>query len=116
MTWIAPDNAVLAALTGSVTGIGINPLPTFDWNMVTGMIDPIITPIEATMNFFGGMLFMGLVILPAIWFSNVSNQRSSIWNAAHTKTDLLLRIPAHRLQQTLRQPGQALQRDPAYDA
>ena len=72
MTWIAPHNAVLAGLTGSITGLGINPLPTFDWNMVTGMIDPIITPIEATVNFYSGMLFMGIIVLPIVWFTNVS--------------------------------------------
>jgi hypothetical protein len=34
MTWIAPDNVNLAAVTGSVGGLGLNPFPTWDWNQL----------------------------------------------------------------------------------
>lgn len=71
MTWIAPKNAILAALTGSYTGLGINPLPTLDLNVVAGIVDPLITPFFAVMNLFSGMLLMGVILLPVIWFSNV---------------------------------------------
>lgn len=30
MTWISPSNVVLAVVTGSVCGLGINPLSSFD--------------------------------------------------------------------------------------
>ena len=73
MTWIAPNNAILAAMTGSITGLGINPLPTFDYNIVSAIADPFVTPFYAVLNIFGGMLFTGLVLLPSIWFSNVCN-------------------------------------------
>lgn len=44
ITWIAPRNAKLAAISGSVTGLGLNPLPTFDWNQLVVLADPLINP------------------------------------------------------------------------
>jgi len=44
MTWIAPENAKLGAITGSVSGLGLNPLPTFDWNQIVVITDPLISP------------------------------------------------------------------------
>ena len=44
ITWIAPENVKLAAVTGSVTGLGLNPLPTFDWNQLVAIADPLINP------------------------------------------------------------------------
>lgn len=73
MTWIAPNSAVLAGITGSVNGLGINPFPTLDYNIVSGIVDPLITPWFATLNVIAGMLVMGVLFLPAIWFSNVSS-------------------------------------------
>ena len=43
-TWIAPNNVRLAAVSGSVTGLGLNPLPTFDWNQLVAITDPLISP------------------------------------------------------------------------
>ncbi|KAI5960218.1 hypothetical protein CANMA_004060, partial [Candida margitis] len=34
LAWIKPDNQNLAAVTGFVSGLGLNPIPTFDWNMI----------------------------------------------------------------------------------
>ena len=44
ITWIAPENVKLAAITGSVTGLGLNPLPTFDWNQLIVLSNPLINP------------------------------------------------------------------------
>lgn len=33
ITWIAPQNVNLAAITGSMSGLGLNPWSTFDWNI-----------------------------------------------------------------------------------
>ena len=44
ITWIDPENAKLAAVTGSVNGLGLNPLPTFDWNQLVVFADPLISP------------------------------------------------------------------------
>ncbi len=34
--WIAPDNVTLDSIFGITGGVGLNPLPTFDWNMFGG--------------------------------------------------------------------------------
>lgn len=44
MTWIAPENIHLAAITGSLSGLGFNPIPTFDWNQFSFQLDPLIYP------------------------------------------------------------------------
>ncbi|KAJ6496101.1 OPT-domain-containing protein [Mycena sanguinolenta] len=72
MTWISPMNVSLAAITGSVFGLGFNPLPTFDWNQITVMTDPLINPFFTTFNLFLGALFSFPVIV-AIWYTNTWN-------------------------------------------
>lgn len=32
MTWFAPNDKALILVTGGVNGLGLNPLPTLDWN------------------------------------------------------------------------------------
>ena len=44
ITWIAPENVKLAAIAGSVTGLGLNPFPTFDWNQLVVLANPLINP------------------------------------------------------------------------
>jgi hypothetical protein len=44
MTWIAPENVTLAAITGSVSGLGLNPIGTFDWNQIIVNSDPLVNP------------------------------------------------------------------------
>lgn len=34
MNWISPDNFNLATVSGSLYGLGLNPIPTFDWNII----------------------------------------------------------------------------------
>ncbi|KAJ7140663.1 OPT-domain-containing protein [Mycena epipterygia] len=69
MTWIAPDNISLAAITGSVSGLGLNPIPTLDWNQLVYVVDPLIYPFYSTFNTFLGTLIT-LPIIVAIWYSN----------------------------------------------
>ncbi|KAJ7032867.1 OPT-domain-containing protein [Mycena alexandri] len=70
MTWISPTNVALAAITGGVSGLGLNPLPTFDYNML--YFDPLVTPFFTTFNFFLGTLFT-LPMIVALWYSNTWN-------------------------------------------
>lgn len=67
MTWIKPDNVRLAIITGSITGLAVNPISSFDWNIInqSGMIVPFYT----TANQFGGMLISFVAIL-IIFFTN----------------------------------------------
>lgn len=69
MTWISPQNANLAIVTGSISGLGFNPIPTFDWNVITGIIEPILIPFHSALNQYIGMFVSGLVIL-AVYYSN----------------------------------------------
>ena len=75
ITWIAPDNVNLAAVTGSFSGLGLNPLPTWDWYQLTLATDPLINPFYSIFNGFLGMLITSLIIL-AIWYTNT-------WNTAY---------------------------------
>jgi len=61
ITWIAPENVKLAAIAGSVSGLGLNPLPTFDWNQFVVVADPLISP------FFVGAI-LHLITHMLIWF------------------------------------------------
>jgi OPT family small oligopeptide transporter len=69
MTWIRPDDVKLAALTGSNAGLGLNPISTFDWNVVSATTMPLISPFFTTVNNFMGMLICFPIIV-AIWFTN----------------------------------------------
>jgi hypothetical protein len=75
MTWIAPDNVNLAAVTGTFGGLGLNPLPTLDWYRITAATDPLINPFYSIFNGFLGMLITAPIIL-AIWYTNT-------WNTAY---------------------------------
>jgi len=67
ITWIAPDNHDLAVITGGQTGLGLNPLPTFDWNLVTFNVDPLMVPFFSTFNLFLGMIGSMFVIVIFYW-------------------------------------------------
>ncbi|KAK5996142.1 Sexual differentiation process protein isp4 [Cladobotryum mycophilum] len=72
MTWISPGNVTLAIITGGVCGMGLNPIPTFDWNQVTALIDPIVTPFFAMANLFvGELIAVVLVIIPVYWTNSM---------------------------------------------
>lgn len=71
MTWIAPNNHTLNILTGFNNGMGLlNPLPTFDWNIVTAIVDPLLVPAFATFNSVAGAFISGCVIV-ILYFQNV---------------------------------------------
>ncbi|KAF6824047.1 opt oligopeptide transporter [Colletotrichum musicola] len=67
VAWIAPDNFTLAAITGVRKGLGFNPLPTFDWNVATHVVNPLIVPFRVTFNTFIGVLVGGITIIGLYW-------------------------------------------------
>ncbi|PHH91840.1 hypothetical protein CDD83_10090 [Cordyceps sp. RAO-2017] len=75
-TWAAPGNVRLALIAGSTCGLGLNPLPTLDWNVATYLGDPIVTPLFTLLNFAAGMAVAGFVAAPALYFGNA-------WNGGH---------------------------------
>ncbi|KAH7329539.1 OPT oligopeptide transporter protein-domain-containing protein [Stachybotrys elegans] len=70
-TWFSPGNVLLAIVTGSSCGLGLNPLPTLDWNIATHHGDPIVTPFFTLMNYAAGMALTGFVAAPLLYFNNV---------------------------------------------
>ena len=69
MTWIAPNNVNLAAVTGNVRGLGLNPFSTWDWNQLTVAGDPLINPFYSIFNYFLGTLIAAPITL-AVWYAN----------------------------------------------
>ncbi|KAF6826671.1 opt oligopeptide transporter [Colletotrichum plurivorum] len=67
VAWIAPDNFKLAAITGVRKGLGFNPLPTFDWNVATHVVNPLIVPFRVTFSTFIGVLVGGITIIGLYW-------------------------------------------------
>lgn len=68
-TWIAPNHVKLALITGTISGLGLNPVPTLNWNFM--MCDPIITPLWSITNEYMGALG-ALVAISILYFKNVS--------------------------------------------
>ncbi|WVQ97983.1 OPT family small oligopeptide transporter [Kwoniella sp. CBS 9459] len=103
-TWIDPSNRKLAIITGSVTGLGLNPLPTFDWTYISGAgLTPLITPWWATISTLAGAT-IGLCIILLIYFSNTwstgylvpnSNQAFDRFGALYNVTKVMR--PDHSL-------------------
>ncbi|PWY73104.1 OPT oligopeptide transporter [Aspergillus sclerotioniger CBS 115572] len=67
LAWIAPNDFKLTAITGMKKGLGFNPLPTFDWNIVTHALDPLTVPSSVTINTFFGVLLGGITIIGLYW-------------------------------------------------
>lgn len=69
MTWIAPKNINLALITGS-NNMGINPFPTFDWNVITGGGDPLVSPAYTIFNLYCGV-WIGTLAIIGVYYNNV---------------------------------------------
>lgn len=76
MTWIAPNNVNLAIITGSIGGLGINPITTWDWSYLSALNNPLVTPFFSTMNLFLGAALLGMPVILGIYYTNT-------WNTAY---------------------------------
>jgi OPT family oligopeptide transporter len=65
VTWIAPQNVVLANLFGVSSGLGLFPL-TFDWSQISFVGSPLITPFWAALNVFGGLFVVIWIFAPIL--------------------------------------------------
>jgi OPT family small oligopeptide transporter len=73
MSWIAPNNIHLNTITGMNNGLGLNPWPTFDWNILCfDSLDPLMVPFFSTLNRAIGMFFSFFIVI-AIWYTNTYN-------------------------------------------
>ncbi|RFU77060.1 oligopeptide transporter [Trichoderma arundinaceum] len=71
MTWIAPNNFNLNIITGSLGGLGFNPISTFDWNVLSTYSYPLAFPFFAFFQQFLGTVLSGLIII-ALYYSNTN--------------------------------------------
>lgn len=69
MTWIKPDNFNLAMITGSIGGMGFNPIPTFDWTVIN-YNSAMLIPFYSQFNQFIGTFITGLILIPAVFYTN----------------------------------------------
>ncbi|KAK9475197.1 OPT oligopeptide transporter protein-domain-containing protein [Dipodascopsis tothii] len=72
MTWIAPSNFNLAVVTGSIFGLGYNPIGSFDVNLIIGSntgLYPFSVPFWSALNQYSGSVISGLIIL-CLYFKN----------------------------------------------
>ena len=67
ITWIAPDNWNLAVITGGVTGVGINPIASFDYSVITATA--MTVPFFSTATRYVGS-FLAIIIVIAVYFTN----------------------------------------------
>jgi OPT family small oligopeptide transporter len=73
MSWIAPNHRDVNTITGFTNGLGINPFPTFDWNVLLwDSADPLMVPFFTTFNRFLGAFISFWVVL-GFWYGNVYN-------------------------------------------
>ncbi|KAH7148288.1 OPT oligopeptide transporter protein-domain-containing protein [Dactylonectria macrodidyma] len=71
ITWIAPNHRDLNTITGSNNGLGVNPFPTFDWNILLwDSADPLMVPFFSTFNRFIGVFISFWVVL-GFWYGNL---------------------------------------------
>lgn len=66
ITWIKPDNYNLATITGSQTGLGLNPWTTFDWNVID-FISPLAVPFYSQVTGYAGLLLSFFIIIGLYW-------------------------------------------------
>lgn len=69
MTWISPQNFNLAAITGSITGLGINPITTFDWTIIN-YNSCLQVPFYSQANQYIGTFIAGVALIPALYYTN----------------------------------------------
>lgn len=68
ISWAAPNNFNVAAITGSQSGLGLNPITTFDWNIIS-FNTPLAIPFFSNVNTYIGA-FISFFCIIGLWWSN----------------------------------------------
>lgn len=68
--WIAPSNIIVNQLFGYRSGLGLS-LITFDWNQITFIGSPLVTPWWAQANMMIGFVFFYWFLTPVLYYTNV---------------------------------------------
>ncbi|PWN91992.1 OPT superfamily oligopeptide transporter [Acaromyces ingoldii] len=75
-TWFAPENALLATITGTKNGLGLNLLPTLDWTFMSSAgLHPLISPWPTTVSLLYGAT-IGFIVTLLLCLTNT-------WYSAH---------------------------------
>ncbi|ORX33445.1 OPT oligopeptide transporter protein-domain-containing protein [Kockovaella imperatae] len=72
ITWIAPNNLNLDAVTGFNGGMGFNPWPSWDWNIAGAWFTPLTVPLFSVVNIAISAVIINIATL-AIWYTNKWN-------------------------------------------
>ncbi|SCU98828.1 LAME_0G00716g1_1 [Lachancea meyersii CBS 8951] len=92
MTWIAPENFNLGMITGSVGGLGINPISSFDWNTIN-MYSPLLTPFFSYFLQLAGAFLAALIVIALYWSNYYDCQYLPIFsNGLFTNTGKRFKI------------------------
>ncbi|KAG2733926.1 hypothetical protein G9P44_003451 [Scheffersomyces stipitis] len=92
MTWIAPNNFNLVMITGSVKGLGLNPIPTFDWNILNWNY-ALVFPFYSQANQYIGSIIGFFTIIAIYWTNNnwskyIPINTSSLYSQIGTRYDV----------------------------
>ncbi|CAH6719717.1 oligopeptide transporter 2 [[Candida] jaroonii] len=66
MTWIKPDNYNLATITGTNYGLGLNPITSFDWNIIN-FNGALTVPFYSQLNQYIGSAIGFFCIIGVYW-------------------------------------------------
>ena len=69
--WIAPNNIPVNQMFGVSSGLGMGFL-TFDWTQITWIGSPLMIPWWAEVHIFVGFVLFYWIIVPGMYYSNVS--------------------------------------------
>ena len=65
------ENLVVNQLFGTVTGLGMGVI-TFDWSQISNIGSPLMVPWWAQVHVFAGFVVMYWLVLPILYYTNVS--------------------------------------------
>ncbi|CAN3483673.1 oligopeptide transporter 2 [Diutina catenulata] len=68
ITWIAPENLNLANVTGTISGLGLNPVPSFDWSVINFSGCLTLSVFTQIYHYIG--LLVGFVCILGVHYSN----------------------------------------------
>lgn len=72
--WIAPNNVVLAQLTGS-NGLGIGTI-ALDWSAASAYVAPLVTPWFAQVNILVGFILVVYVMVPWAYYTDLWHSKN----------------------------------------
>jgi len=85
------DDLVINQLFGTVSGLGMGFI-TFDWSQIAWIGSPLVVPWWAQMHAFAGFVLVHWILLPILYYTNVSSPHSALTRCAGVLTN----NPHHR--------------------